>query len=188
MCDEPKLVEQKADVDVYASWRQYETEMNRALVADDFTERVWSGIVDKGAWVEGDWTVEADAVVWPARTPPHYRCLVTRSPWLGHLCGYVALPPGDPGHGQPQAFFDAIDVHGGVTYAEPFDGFWLVGFHCGNRQDVQPMIEAAVRRHGLHWPKHAMDSIFRRTYRTLPFVREQVESLAEQLARIGGVT
>lgn len=106
---------------------------------------------------------------------------------------YVGLPPGHRLHGRDCVSAEdapALDVHGGITYAnacagpichvpregEPADVWWL-GFDCAHAFDYVP---------GLYGPAERLRRLvgtMRRllTYRSLAYVRAEVESLAEQL-------
>jgi hypothetical protein len=114
-----------------------------------------------------------------------------RSPVSGSWCGYVAVPPGHPWHGKSWHGddFPEIEVHGGVTFSgacegdvchkpepgEP-DDVWWQGFDCNHAYDVCPLVVAMARRHG--FPEFGMDKYG--TYRDVAFVRQEVQSLAEQ--------
>lgn len=69
----------------------------------------------------------------------------------------------------------AIDVHGGLTYAEknaPMeepDGFWWFGFDCAHAGDLLPKYDW-IGRDGI--------------YRDIDFVRQEIKSLADQLERV----
>jgi hypothetical protein len=113
--------------------------------------------IDKSKWGPGPWQDEPDRVLFEAHGFP---CLIVRVPHSGHLCGYVAVPPGHPWHGKG---YDDVrtkdgewpDAHGGLTYAgacsgtichvpkpgEPDDVWWL-GFdhaHCGDSSPFDSM-------------------------------------------------
>lgn len=144
-------------------------------------EREVRGFVDRSGWGAGGWDDEPDSVMWLAEAPPHYRCQAFRSPWLGHWCGYVGVPPGHPLHGVAD-YSDPrvreLDVHGGVTHSYGREGYlWAIGFHCANVRDVQPGFEARLASLRL---TRSVSSC----YKPLAFVRAEVESLARQLARI----
>ncbi len=53
---------------------------------------------------------------------------------LGFRTGYVRIPLGHPWYGLE---YDAIpaEVHGGLTYADKHDGWWI-GFDCGHSGDA----------------------------------------------------
>lgn len=140
-------------------------------------------IEDKSTWPRGPWTNEPDRVEWTTRAG--YVGLVRRGP-SGALCGYVAIPKGHLWHGVK---YDQIDAyaHGGLTYsdgcrsntrdgeeigichASDGDDVWWIGFDCAHIFDVDP------RGMGLAWPNA--------TYKDVAFVRDEVEKLAEQIAR-----
>lgn len=127
----------------------------------------------------GPWVTEPDRVEWTSHGFP---CLITRGP-LGTLCGYVAVPPGHPLHGDGGA---ELDVHGGITYADtchgeichvPADGesadVWWFGFDCAHASvDLIPQLQ------------HELSSLTSSMiYRDVDYVRAECERLAAQLAR-----
>jgi hypothetical protein len=68
--------------------------------------------------------------------------LILRMP-MGHLCGYVAIPPSHPfyqkGYCEIEDCYD-ISVHGGLTFAgpglEPMQkDTWYLGFDCAHCND-----------------------------------------------------
>lgn len=139
--------------------------------------------IDRTGWPVGPWDNEPDDIEWRSHGLP---CLIKRVPLSGHLCGYVAVPPGHPAH---EADYDDVDVlvHGGLTYGrkcqgrvchvpepgEPADVYWL-GFDCAHAWDMRPS-HPTPEWHDADW-----------TYKTVEFVTAECESLAEQLAKMGG--
>ena len=101
------------------------------------------------------------------------------------------------GFGQISGIGDAITrirVHDGVTYAYPsclFKGekrhrrrLWWYGFSCAGSGDTMPMLEATLN---LAYSKlgkvRSHHSIFAgATYKTIEYARDEVTSLAQQLA------
>lgn len=67
---------------------------------------------------DGPWSVEAEKIAWTDEMSG-YACIIRRALHGGHLCGYVAVPPGHPLFGMdPYAFVGlGIGVHGGIAYA-----------------------------------------------------------------------
>lgn len=149
--------------------------------------------IDKSTWGPGPWQEEPDRVEWKHAG---FVCLMLRSHSGGNWCGYVGVPPGHPLHGKGYSDphpnpVDALDVHGGITYAnscagnichvpapgEPDDVWWL-GFDCNHAWDIAPKSEA-------YWREQDPDNPFRaqpdQVYRALPYVKRQVEQLAEQM-------
>ena len=72
------------------------------------------------------------------------RCVVVFGD-LGHRCGYVGVPKGNPLHGKD--YFDpalaGVECHGGLTYSGgrnyPVlndDGLWWFGFDCDHAWDA----------------------------------------------------
>jgi hypothetical protein len=159
--------------------------------------------VDRTGWRDGPWSTEADR--YEFRTKAGLPGLIVRN-GLGALCGYAAVPPGHPAHGHdfmskyeldsngnedyekrlPNPL-DEVSVHGGITYAEARagdichvpgpgepDDVWWVGFDCSHSGDESP----GTRRMG--------GICIGEIYRDVAYVRRQVESLARQLAAMGG--
>ena len=129
--------------------------------------------VDKSAWPRsGEWNDEPDRVEWRARG---FAALIVRGP-SGALCGYVGVEPGHPWHGVPYERVDA-EAHGGLTYSnhcageichvpQPGEGdaVWWLGFDCAHCYDLMPAFD--THRHS--------------EYRSLAYVRREVEKLARQ--------
>ena len=131
--------------------------------------------IDKSRWGPGPWQTEPDRVEFVHAGLP---CLALRNHY-GAWCGYAAVPPGHPLHGQDYNDVD-VEAHGGLTYAslcadgichepapgEPADVWWF-GFDCGHAWDLMPGMRMAI----------TADC----AYRTLDYVRAEIRSLAEQL-------
>lgn len=66
----------------------------------------------------GVWTTEPDRLEFEAHGLP---CWILRMMHSGHLCGYVAVPPGHPWWGRDHE--TRAEVHGGVTFGREADGF-----------------------------------------------------------------
>ena len=150
----------------------------------------------KSEWGPGEWQDEPDRLEW--RHASGLPCLVVRGP-LGALCGYVGVPPEHPLYMRD---YDDCDVraHGGLTYSDHCQGkichkpgpgeerdIWWLGFDCGHYRDITPSTRALLA-------KVDPFGIARRelltygdgeTYRTIGYVRAEVERLAEQVAAAG---
>jgi hypothetical protein len=115
-----------------------------------------------------------------------YEWIVTNN-GLGFRCGYVRLPMGHPWHGQKTDDLDDVQVHGGITFADPDvdcgkgeDSAWWIGFdcfHCGadlpdpSLRCKDPMI-------------YNMFSLFTGAeIRTQEYVESECRSLCEQAAK-----
>ncbi len=107
-----------------------------------------------------------------------YTCLIKRSKYMGHLCGYIGLPPT---HKLYKKHYDDIDVmvHGGLTFADFWederDNLWYVGFDCAHYGDFQPglaKLSPGYLRYGLDQGT---------TYKNMDFVTKECESLVDQL-------
>lgn len=147
---------------------------------------------DKSDWGPGPWQDEPDLVMWRSKIPPHYRCQVSRN-GFGSLCGYVAVPPGHPAHGidYGDERMQHVVVHGELTFAGPgTGGVWIFGFDCGHGFDIQPAMDARMRKMGMRPVHEEMSHLgfnrdpdypFVDRYRAMPYVRAIVEGLAIQL-------
>ena len=111
--------------------------------------------------------------------------VIHRVEWQGHLCGYVRVPAGHPWHGVEREFDIDATCHGGVTYTRNYkpggpepdpDGGWFVGFDCAHAGDLSPR---TMERLGRTHPSSD------ETYRTLDYVKHEVEQLAAQAVAAG---
>lgn len=110
------------------------------------------------------------------------RCMIRPSP-MGTLNGYVQLPHGHVAFPKPYLDIE-VEVHGGLTYGADGDGW--VGFdtlHLGDVWDEADLPDDTdlARYRGLVAGEN--DPRFRTEW-TLPRLRAEVESLAEQLAEM----
>jgi hypothetical protein len=156
-------------------------------------------VVDKSAWGDGPWNTEPDRAEWKHAGLP---CLAVRHPRSGHWCGYAAVPPGHPEHGHD---YDTpnVDVHGGLTYAKACEGdvchvpkpgepddVWWFGFDCAHAGDFSPYENTMPRRYPWSTTAYsheramaAVDDWDVEKYRTLDYVCEETNRLAEQLSK-----
>jgi hypothetical protein len=169
--------------------------------------------MDKSSWADGPWQAEPDKEQW-ADEATGLPCLLKRNP-LGALCGYVGVSEGHPWHGQgyspgysgecddtelPPALraLDAVEVHGGLTYADSCqDGpegetichvaapgepepLWWFGFDCAHAFDYCPGMEARSQAIRASSPALAGADI----YRTADYVKAACASLAAQAAAV----
>lgn len=142
-------------------------------------------------WGPGPWENEPDRIEW--RTPgSKLPRLAIRGP-LGSWCGYVGLPEDHPLHGrkawgtggneeQRHDAIDALNVHGGITYAEACAGHichvaregepehvWWLGFDCAHSGDIRPGLGR-------------LPGVFASgQYRDVAYIIQQCEVLAAQL-------
>lgn len=128
--------------------------------------------IDRTGWPSGPWDDEPDELEWKLDGLDGYIGLILRNP-MGALCGYVGIPTGHALHGRVQRGCEFLAVHGGITFAAPWvheSGavMWLVGFDCLHVYDDAP---------GMPIPLGG-------AYRTLDYVRREVERLAVQLAAV----
>jgi hypothetical protein len=126
----------------------------------------------------GPWETEPDQVEWiytsKAKVRKNLPCLITRG-IFGNLCGYVGVPN--------QIQIDEIEVHGGITWDRDrlpntvesvFNdtNFYWYGFDCAHICDLVP-----------GQPLRGLFS-FNTEYRTIQYVTDECERLAEQLCRL----
>ena len=141
---------------------------------------------DRSNWrTGGAWEDEPDKVVW-VDDATGLDCMARRGP-VGAWCGYVGVTEVHPWHGQEDTWEDHLvdlDVHGGITFAaachedgDPETGIchlsdtgpvWWFGFDTAHAYDA--------------WPMNGPGPIEGDEYRTLPYIVEQVQGLARQLA------
>jgi hypothetical protein len=148
--------------------------------------------IDKSTWGKGAWQREPDRVDF---VHAGFACLLLRHPRHGHWCGYVGVPREHPLYGQNWTENDqirALGVHMGVNYSAHCNGeichvpaagmpddVWWLGCDFGQPFDFSPGLlagrtdESANRMRA----RKVWD-----VYRTLPYVRHEIESLAGQLA------
>lgn len=151
---------------------------------------------DKSEWDHGPWTDEPDKVSWTDQATGR-PCLIHRN-GMGALCGYVAVDPGHPFHGQSydQEKLYGV-VHGDLTYAslcqevddesegichvpEPGapDAVWWFGFDCAHAGDASPATAHVYRRYGESPPFPDAE------YRDIAFVVAECETLAKHLVTL----
>lgn len=136
--------------------------------------------VDRSKWPAGPWDNEPeDRVDFEHRG---LACLALRNR-SGFWCGYVGVGPEHPAFAE--GFSDSgLDVHGGITFTGmcsppichvpksgmPAEVKWF-GFDCAHCWDLYP------RERALVFSDDPMSA-----YRTLGYVKNQIEQLADQLA------
>jgi len=102
-----------------------------------------------------------------------YECIIKRHTGLLHLCGYVDIPKGhalhSKGYNELYEMGIDIDVHGGLTYAEPEGDNWRFGFDCAHAGDLVP----SSYNYGI------FDS--HETYKNIGYVEAETRKLAKQL-------
>lgn len=113
----------------------------------------------------------------------HYPYVIIRQE-QGHLCGYVGVPPGHEAHGKSYMDDETayIICHGGLTFSSFIpnqwpreelpvgieDYYWFLGFDCAHYNDIVPFNKFTLPTFGAE-------------YRTVEFVREEIQFLASQL-------
>lgn len=147
--------------------------------------------IDRTGWGPGPWDGEPDKLTW--KTEAGLPGMIVRNR-LGGLCGYVAVTKEHPlfaveynageWPNSPEARFS---VHGGLTYSDKCSGnichvpepgepddVWWFGFDCVHSGDLAPY---STKYEGGPW--------YGDEYRTIDYVRGEVEDLARQLAEAG---
>jgi hypothetical protein len=105
-----------------------------------------------------------------------YVCEARRYEHMGNWCGYIYIPATHPLHGVD--YNDAeLTVHGGLTFSHTDDGSTKFGFDCGHYMDLVPSRIAQYKAMGIDT---TMDEE-RGTYKTLDYVINELENLAQQL-------
>lgn len=144
---------------------------------------------DKSTWGPGPWQNEPDKVQFRDEATG-LDCLIVRN-HSGALCGYVGVPESHPLFGKHYNDLDAdFDVHGGLTFSDAChegseettichipdpgqpDHVWWFGFDCCHYLDMGPALEARLKTSGY----------VGLIYRDIPYVKQQIASLASQLA------
>jgi hypothetical protein len=157
------------------------------------SETIETPVIDKSTWGPGAWQDEPDRVDF---VHAGFACMALRRDTMGNWCGYVGVPREHPAYGKDYNDVD-VEVHGGLTYANhcqapichvpepgmPDDVFWL-GFDCAHAGDLSPAMEARMRAYNIPTLQGREFGAFREVYRDLPYVRAEIESLAEQLRAI----
>ncbi len=151
------------------------------------SETIATPVTDKSTWGDGPWQTEPDRVDWVAHG---MACMALRHHTLGHWCGYVGVPNSHPAYGKPAEVED-LQFHGGLTYASKCQGVicqvpapgmpddvWWLGGDFAHAWDLAPGLRAQSRSVGM--PERESEWV----YRDLPYVKAEVESLAEQLAAL----
>jgi len=146
--------------------------------------------IDKKEWGKGPWKEEPDKVQYTDENTG-YPCLIVRGP-SGALCGYVGISKSHPYYARPYDEIAEIrespSVHGELTYSEfcneedtqkgvchiPMEGeehkVWWLGFDCAHLGDYCPGDKY-----------HCPSGLGNETYKSISFVKDQIESLARQL-------
>ena len=155
----------------------------------------WSSI-DKSEWnLRGEWDNEPDKVHW-IDDKTGLDCLIVRQIGHGALCGYVGVPESHPlfekNYDEAESEVGYFDVHGGLTFADRCHHtanpersichdreiaantvVWWLGFDCAHGGDICPAYYGNI--------KFNRDND---TYKTIEFVRSQVEGLASQIKEV----
>jgi hypothetical protein len=142
--------------------------------------------IDRTGWDPGPWDSEPDRVDWESYGLP---CLMIRNS-LGNWCGYVGVAEGHKYFGKDYDQTD-VSVHGGLTYADSCKGVichvpkpgmpekvWWLGWDAAHLGDYVP---------GMYTRKHRSIGIYGHdgdTYKDLAYVKQETESLAEQLSKV----
>lgn len=152
----------------------------------------------------GPWEGEPDKIQF-IHEESGYDALIVRNQGLGNLCGYVGVPEGHPAF-EKECGEIGVAVHGGLTFSNfcapdgseaenichvPLPGrsdkVWWLGFDCAHGQDKKPFnIFKGVGKDVAEELKKIAPMYARfvdsGTYKTIDYVKAEIESLAYQLA------
>lgn len=108
-------------------------------------------------WGYGEWVEEPDIVEWQYK---EFDCAIERVPFLGHLCGYVAVPKNHPWH--EKSYKDiGIVTHDGASFKQ---------------QDSQGIVWI-----GFYATIFERDLLFPNEYRNISFMKKKCENLVDTL-------
>lgn len=139
--------------------------------------------------IKGPWQHEPHYLAWKHSG---LDCLIVRNAEMFFLCGYVGVPSDHPYYGMGyDDVDDGLRVHGGLTYANAGKGIylgpgdlWWLGFDCGHFQDEIPAMQMVTRGMRSGPAMRNAEPAWEIKYKTINFVEDQVDQLAEQLARL----
>lgn len=109
---------------------------------------------------------------------------------FGHWCAYVKIPKDHPwfdidiwGKDRPD-----VEIHGGLTFGEMFEGEFWIGFDCAHSHDIVPSLVQMKKKFRedmkQKYEKLNIDiensPVFMESYKNISFVMAEVRSLAEQ--------
>lgn len=129
-----------------------------------------------------EWEDEPDRIEY---TESGLKALILRTPEIGILCGYVALPLRHPLAGKKYDDMPIL-VHGGLTFGNEGDeklrekGYFLYGFDCGHHGDFAPQIVQTLEEVGISSTKHWYEDT---TYRNVAYVRQEIKYMVKQFWR-----
>ena len=133
----------------------------------------------------GEWVDEPDIALW-VNCETAFLCMILRHEDMGHLCGYVCVPPTHPVHGLDYGtvmeMFEGVPVE--LTFSDWFEEsppycltpffkgietkFWVLGFDNGHFSDLVP---------GMVMKMPNLRSS-RATYKNIPYTRRVAGKLA----------
>jgi len=143
--------------------------------------KIISDIVSK---TDHPWEYEPDLYEWTHRG---IECVARRNMTHGAWCGYVDVPTDAYEklvvitNAYKKSEEEMLDVHGGVTYCALIVGrdVQRIGFDCSHGEDYLPKISNLTRDIMYHKDE-------RPTYRDLPFVIAECESMVDQILAVTG--
>lgn len=109
--------------------------------------------------------------IYTTKSGIEYKCKIFRNKHMKNLCGYVILT-------SDNKFYNVdyndipVNVHGGLTFSNFYDGEYMIGFDCAHSGDLLPGLSSLVNSL-LH-----SDEV----YRDMEYVKSECESLAEQIS------
>jgi hypothetical protein len=152
--------------------------------------------IKKAQWGEGEWVNEPDLIFF---TYEDILCRIIRmAVWeevknehlsLGHLNGYIKVPPSHPWYSKEYDTIDCV-VHGGLTYGEMEPDGWWIGFDCAHSMDEIPSlrfiyshIEQEIKKSHL-LKECELCCLISREYKDVEFVRNEIISLVDEMLAV----
>jgi hypothetical protein len=147
---------------------------------------------DKSTWGDGPWQHEPDRIDFVHAGLP---CLALRHPDYGSWCGYVGVQREHPYYGKhPLANSMEVSAHWGLNYGHPCQGYichvpepgtpddvWWLGWDFNHAFDFAPAMHAREQVIFRNHPE-LLGRDWMEVYRDLPYVRANIEKVAEELA------
>lgn len=116
---------------------------------------------------------------------------------FGHRCGYVKVPVGNKYHNKSYNEIEDIEIHGGLTYSEPYlveepvkEDDWWIGFDCAHLNDIKDPSIMSEEFVGIFIDiLNLVDVMFSPEIKeskmwTLEMVKAETERLADQIKEV----
>lgn len=128
----------------------------------------------------GEWVEEPDIAKFIYQG---IKCMIQRTPMMGHFCGYVYLSMAHPWCGK--GYDIDCDVHGGITYNEQYNDHTIeIGFDCAHSGDISPASELCMRKSReelkKQFPQCSESPLFNFSYKNIHFAINECKKLTVQ--------